>query len=139
MTSPPVYFKGTLRFLRKKLSYSAPTSSSLAEQPFLSHNLPQKILPHFNCFSLLWISQQYLSFYRSRSSALYPTPNLEGQVLYLSPSDRMTHLYPQPPGSLFVAFLRLGRLRWRYSDPTPQRDCLFYIKNRHRCGTITGL
>jgi hypothetical protein len=40
-------------------------------------------------FSFLWISQQYL-FYRARSSALHPTPNLEDQVfVYMSLSDRV--------------------------------------------------
>jgi hypothetical protein len=44
-------------------------------------------------------------FYRVRSSALRPTPNLEDQVpVFMSLSDRVGQLYPQPPGSLFVAF-----------------------------------
>jgi hypothetical protein len=44
-------------------------------------------------------------FYRARSSALRPTPNLDCQVsVFMSPSDRMAQLYPQAPGSLFVAF-----------------------------------
>jgi hypothetical protein len=38
-------------------------------------------------------------FYRERSSALRPTPNLEDQVpVFMSPSDKVA------PGSLFVAF-----------------------------------
>jgi hypothetical protein len=44
-------------------------------------------------------------FYKARSSALRPTPNLEEQVpVFMSPSDRVAQLYPQAPGSLFVAF-----------------------------------
>jgi hypothetical protein len=39
------------------------------------------------------------------SSALRPTPNLEDQVpVFMSPSDSVAQLYPQSPGSLFVAF-----------------------------------
>jgi hypothetical protein len=44
-------------------------------------------------------------FYRARSSALCPIPNLEDQVpVFMSPSDRVAQLYPQAPGSHFVAF-----------------------------------
>jgi hypothetical protein len=43
-------------------------------------------------------------FYIVRSSAFCPTPNLEEQVsVFMSPSDRVAQLYPQAPGSLFVA------------------------------------
>jgi hypothetical protein len=36
---------------------------------------------------------------------LRPTPNLEDQVsVFMSPSDMVTQLYPQEPGSLLVAF-----------------------------------
>jgi hypothetical protein len=36
---------------------------------------------------------------------LHPIPNLEDQVpVFMSPSDRVAQLYPQAPGSLFVAF-----------------------------------
>jgi hypothetical protein len=36
---------------------------------------------------------------------LRPTPNLEDQIpVFMSPSDRVTQLYPQAPGSLSVAF-----------------------------------
>jgi hypothetical protein len=39
------------------------------------------------------------------SSALRPTPNLENQIhVFMSPSDGVARLYPQAPGSLFVAF-----------------------------------
>jgi hypothetical protein len=42
------------------------------------------------------------------SSALRPTPNLEGQVSVFSPpSDRVAQLYSQPPDSVFVAFYDL--------------------------------
>jgi hypothetical protein len=40
--------------------------------------------------------------YSARFSALRPTANLEDQVhVFMSPSDRVTQLYPQAPGSLF--------------------------------------
>jgi hypothetical protein len=36
---------------------------------------------------------------------LRPTLNLDDQVsVFMSPSDRVAQLYPQAPGSLFVAF-----------------------------------
>jgi hypothetical protein len=35
---------------------------------------------------------------------LHQTPNLEDQVsVFMSPSDRVAQLYPQAPGSLFIA------------------------------------
>jgi hypothetical protein len=44
-------------------------------------------------------------FYRAKSSALRPTPNLEDQSLaFISPSNKVAQLYPQALGSLFVAF-----------------------------------
>jgi hypothetical protein len=44
-------------------------------------------------------------FSRARSSALRPTPNLEGQIsVFMSPSDRVVQLYSQAPGSLFIVF-----------------------------------
>jgi hypothetical protein len=44
-------------------------------------------------------------FYRASSSALRSTPKLEDQAsVFMSPSDRLACLYPQTPGSLFVAF-----------------------------------
>jgi hypothetical protein len=43
-------------------------------------------------------------FYIAGSSALRPTPNMEDQVsVFTSPRDRPAQLYPQVPGSLFVA------------------------------------
>jgi hypothetical protein len=40
-----------------------------------------------------------------QSSALRQTPNLEHQVpVFMSPSNRVSQLYPQAPGSLSVAF-----------------------------------
>jgi hypothetical protein len=45
-----------------------------------------------------------ITFYRARSSA-YVQPQPGGQVsVFMSPSDRVAQLYPQAPGSLFVAF-----------------------------------
>jgi hypothetical protein len=44
-------------------------------------------------------------FYTTRLSALRLTPNVEDQVpVFMSPSNRVTQLYPQAPGSRFVAF-----------------------------------
>jgi hypothetical protein len=44
-------------------------------------------------------------FYIARSQALRQTTNLEGHLsVSMSPSDRVAQLYPQAPGSLFVAF-----------------------------------
>jgi hypothetical protein len=44
-------------------------------------------------------------FYRAGSPALRPTSNPEDQVpVFMSPSERVAQLYPQAPGSLFVAF-----------------------------------
>jgi hypothetical protein len=44
-------------------------------------------------------------FYGTKSSVLLSTPNLEDQVpVFMSPSDRVARLYPQAPGSLFIAF-----------------------------------
>jgi hypothetical protein len=55
-------------------------------------------------FSFLLISQQCF-FYRTRSSGLRPTPNLENQVLVFTfSSDRVAQFYSQTPDSLFVTF-----------------------------------
>jgi hypothetical protein len=44
-------------------------------------------------------------FYIARSSALRPTPNLEGQVpVFISHRNTVVRLYPQAPGSLFVFY-----------------------------------
>jgi hypothetical protein len=45
------------------------------------------------------------TLYRTRSSALRPTPKLKHQVsLFMSPSDRVSDSYPQAPGSSFFVF-----------------------------------
>jgi hypothetical protein len=44
-------------------------------------------------------------FYRARSSAMCPIPNLEDQgSVFISPNDKVAQLCPQALGSLFVAF-----------------------------------
>jgi hypothetical protein len=44
-------------------------------------------------------------FYGARSSAVGPTPNLGDQVtVFMFLSDSVAQLYPQAPGSLFIAF-----------------------------------
>jgi hypothetical protein len=43
-------------------------------------------------------------FDTARSSALHQTPNLEDRVsVFMYPSDTVTQLNPQAPGSVFVA------------------------------------
>jgi hypothetical protein len=43
--------------------------------------------------------------YRTRSTSLHQTPNLEGQVsVFMSLSDSVIHLHPEAPGSLFFTF-----------------------------------
>jgi hypothetical protein len=43
-------------------------------------------------------------FLQSKVVSLSPTPNLEDQVpVFMSPSDKVVQLYPQAPGSLFIA------------------------------------
>jgi hypothetical protein len=60
------------------------------------------------CHSIFTLDFATVIFYRARSSALHPTPNLEGQAsVVTSPSDRVAQLYPQVPGSSFVAFCNL--------------------------------
>jgi hypothetical protein len=61
---------------------------------------PARLHLIFTCFYFATIL-----FYRVRSSALRQTPNLEDQVsVFMSLCDRVAQLYPQAPGSLFVAF-----------------------------------
>jgi hypothetical protein len=73
----------------------------LVKRPFSSHGPPQKIASCFHFFGF----RDNNFFYRARSSALRPIPNLEDQVsVFMSPSDRVAQLYPQAPGYLFVAF-----------------------------------
>jgi hypothetical protein len=58
-------------------------------------------------FHPVFISLDFVTiiFYRARSSALLQTLNMEDQVpVFMSPSDTVAQLYPQAPGSLFVAF-----------------------------------
>jgi hypothetical protein len=87
---------------------SSSSSSSLAKQPFLIYSLPQNILPNLAVPS--WIRSFLFWFYKSDffndawSSALRQTPNLENNIsVYMSPSDRVSELYPQAPGSLFFS------------------------------------
>jgi hypothetical protein len=47
-------------------------------------------------------------FYRARSPALLPTPDLEYQVsIFMFASDRVAELYPEASASLFVTFYDL--------------------------------
>jgi hypothetical protein len=52
-----------------------------------------------------------------------PTPNLEDQVsVFMTPGDRVAHLYPQALGTHFSRLLRHG-LQWDYSlIPATTRD-----------------
>jgi hypothetical protein len=67
---------------------------------------PQKILPDLSIPPGFRFFGRYSNFiYRARSLTLHPTPNLEDRVsVFLSPSDRVTQLYPQARGSFFFAF-----------------------------------
>jgi hypothetical protein len=76
------------------------STTSLAKQPFLIHNLPYKF--HFFGFRK---EIYFLFLYRARLSALRLTTKLEVQVsVRKSLSDMVAELYSQAPGSLFVAF-----------------------------------
>jgi hypothetical protein len=91
--------------------------STLEKQPFLNLSFPLKILAAFIRFSLFWISQQYFFFYRTRSLALRPTPNLEEQVLvFMSPQWQGGAVMSPDTGFPFRPLLRLAGLRWRYSN-----------------------
>jgi hypothetical protein len=64
--------------------------------------------------SLSGSTNDHILLYQIRDST-----NLEVQVpVFISPTNRVTQLYPQPLGS-FRRFLRLAGLRWRYSNPPP--------------------
>jgi hypothetical protein len=53
---------------------------------------------------ILW-SESHGTHDRILLSHIRDSPNLEGQVLvFISPRNRVPQLYPQAPGSLFVAF-----------------------------------
>jgi hypothetical protein len=55
-------------------------------------------------------------------SQLRLPPKLVVQVLvFISPRNRVTQLYPRALDSLFCRLLRLAGLRWRYSNPPPHR------------------
>jgi hypothetical protein len=89
--------------IKTTLSSPPNVSSPSAKQPFLSHSLPYKIVPE--------LSFGFHTFgFRNRASlsALRQTINHEGQVptfiLCMSPSVRVAQLYPQAPGSFFIAF-----------------------------------
>jgi hypothetical protein len=87
-------------------------SSSSAEQPLLSHNLPSKIMP-----DLSWLATSRFHFFGLRNGGFFflqskvvslasnPQPGDPGHCIF--PSDRVTQLYPPTPGSLFVAFYDL--------------------------------
>jgi hypothetical protein len=87
-------------------SSSSSAAAEVAKEPFLSHNLPQKILRDFIRSSLRFFGFRNNVFsYTARSLALRPNPNLEDQVsVFMSPSDRVAQLYPKARGSPFVAF-----------------------------------
>jgi hypothetical protein len=72
-------------------------------------------------------------FYTARSSALRPTSNLEDQVpVFMFPSDRVAQLYPQAPGSLFVALYYSqgygeGITELPYTGGHNYRDLVLYV------------
>jgi hypothetical protein len=67
------------------------------------------------------------SSYRTGSSAVCPTPNLEDQVpLFMSPSDRWPSYIPMQRVPFYCAS-RHARLRWRCSGPHSQRNSIFHL------------
>jgi hypothetical protein len=51
---------------------------------------------------------------------IWDSTNLEGQVpVFISPRNRLPHLYPSGTGFPFRCLLRLAGLRWGYSNPPP--------------------
>jgi hypothetical protein len=74
-------------------------------------------------------------FYRTKSSALRPTPNLEDQVpIFMSPNNRLAQLYPQALG--FLRVLRLAWLQRCYSNSPPHG--LFKPNNITSCEQLTS-
>jgi hypothetical protein len=68
-------------------------------EPYLSIEDSAELRPVFTSLDIATI----IFFYRARSSALRPTPNLEDQVpVFMSLSDKVTQLDPKAPGSFFV-------------------------------------
>jgi hypothetical protein len=75
----------------------------LAKQPFLSHSVPQKILPYLIRFSLFRTPQQKCLQSKVFSLASNTQPGGLGPRIYV-PRDRVAQLYPQTLGSLVFAF-----------------------------------
>jgi hypothetical protein len=58
-------------------------------------------------------------FYCHRFEA--PQPGVPGPRIYI-PQEQGGPVIPPDTGSPFRLLLRLARLRWRYSNPTPHED-----------------
>jgi hypothetical protein len=88
-------------------------SSSLAKEPFWVVAFLRRFCQIASGFHFFGFhDSNFFFFYRARSSALLPTPNLEDQVpVFMFPSDRMAQF-----GFPFHRPLRLAGLRWRYSN-----------------------
>jgi hypothetical protein len=84
-----------------------------------------------NCFWSL-PEQSYLSRSPTELTAisyclLWDSPNLEGQVpVFITPRNRVAKLYPRALGSLSVASYDSQGLRWKYSNPPPHGEILFF-------------
>jgi hypothetical protein len=83
-------------------------SSSLAKEPFLNFNVPSKILPDFSWIrprGFQFLDFAAITFLQSKaiSFASYLEPERLGLSIYI-PNDRVVHLDPRAPCSLFFAF-----------------------------------
>lgn len=92
----------------------------IGNRPFLSCSLPQKILPNcveLDCPVLTSVDSTAISFFTQQGcQPCIQPPNLEDQVsVFMAHSDRLAQLYPEAPGSLFIAF-NDSRLQWTYSN-----------------------
>jgi hypothetical protein len=82
-------------------------SSSVAKQPILSHSLPWEILPdlYHPLFTSLNFATTYFFFTEQCHQPCVKLPTWRTRSLYVcTSSDRVAQLYPQAPGSPFVAF-----------------------------------
>jgi hypothetical protein len=113
------------------LLYFIITIIIIGKTALLGYSLPSKILPHL--FVQLWIRPSGFNFfgfcnnnffYRARSSALHPPPNMEDQVsVFMSPSGPVI-----PPDTRFPFYhlLRLVEPWWRYSNLSPYQTFLYF-------------
>jgi hypothetical protein len=88
----------------------------------------------YNCF---WVlpEQSLLDRSPAELTAIFyclvrDSPNLEGQVpVFISPSNRVSQLYPRALGFLFVAPYDSQGLRWRFSNSGHYSSSYLLFKN----------